>query len=66
MVSEAQKKASIKYKAKMIIRLAFDLNTKTDADILEFLNQSDEPSATLIKRLIRDEIKRINKINTFI
>lgn len=66
MVSEAQKKASIKYKAKMIIRLAFDLNTKTDADILKFLNQSDEPSATLIKRLIRDEIKRINKINTFI
>ena len=42
------------------------LEAKIDADILEFLNQSDESSATLIRWLICEKIKRINKINTFI
>ena len=38
-------------------QIKLKLNTTTDADILEFLDNTDNKQGT-IKRLIRDEIKR--------
>ncbi len=33
----------------------------TDADIIAYLEQTDEPATTLIKRLIREEIAKHEK-----
>lgn len=55
MATEAQKKASANYAKKMTkcVNLAF--NKKTDADILEKLDQVDSKMG-YIKKLIREDI----------
>lgn len=57
MATEAQKKASANYAKKMTkcVNLAF--NKKTDADILEKLNQVDSKMG-YIKKLIREDIAK--------
>lgn len=52
MSTEAQKKASAKYDAKNTIQVKLKLNRKTDADIIEILNNSGNKQR-FIKNLIR-------------
>lgn len=60
MATEAQKKASANYAKKMTkcVNLAF--NKKTDADILEKLDQVDSKMG-YIKKLIREDIANSEK-----
>lgn len=44
-----------RYKKERTKRIVLELNKNTDADIIEFLEQINEPKQTLIKRLIRKE-----------
>lgn len=57
MSTQAQKRASIKYDALNTTRLYVRLNNKTDADILEHLNQIENKQG-YIKDLIRKDMKR--------
>ena len=41
-------------------KVAFKLNLKTDADIIDYLDNCDNKQGT-IKRLIREEINRISE-----
>lgn len=56
MSTEAQKRASAKYDAKNTIQVKVKLNKKSDADIIERLDQVGS-KATYIKKLIRNDIK---------
>lgn len=58
MVSEAQKKAQVKYDRANTKGLYLKLNLKTDADIIEHLEAIPESKQTYIKDLIRKDIKR--------
>ena len=53
--SKAQKAASAKYDASHTIQLKLKLNTKTDADILEKLNEVENKQG-YIKELIRADL----------
>ena len=50
-------KHKAKYDANNTIQVKLKLNLNTDADIIEFLNKSDNKQGT-IKQLIRAEIER--------
>ena len=56
MVSEAQKKAVLKYDSINTRAIKLKLNLKTDADILEHLDRIDNKQG-YIKSLIRKDIK---------
>ena len=56
-MTEAQKRASLKYDAKATIQVKLKLNLKTDADILAKLD-SVPSKQTYIKSLIRADIGR--------
>lgn len=60
MSTEAHKKASAKYSRKNTKRYAVEFNLKTDADIITFLDMQDNKQG-LIKRLLRDEMKKEGK-----
>ena len=51
----AQSKASIKYNASNVKQVKINLNLKTDADIIEYLQATDNVQG-LIKTLIRKEM----------
>lgn len=51
------KKAQAAYEKKCK-QIKLKLFPNTDTDIAEYLEKTDEPTATLIKRLIREEIAR--------
>lgn len=53
--SEAQKRAIQKYDATNTVQIKMKLNIKTDADIIEWLEQQPAKQ-TAIKKLIRKEI----------
>lgn len=55
--SEAQKAAIRRYKKACTTTKRFTLYP-ADADILEFLNNLDEPFNAFMRRLIREEMKR--------
>lgn len=62
-ISEAQKDAKRKYRKKTI-SFSMELYPKTDADIIEILidrTANGEPKASYIKRLIREDILKIQK-----
>lgn len=56
-MTEAQKKASIKYEKNNIKRVVLKLNKKSDSDIIEYLDQQENVNGTL-KNIIREKIKR--------
>lgn len=53
---ESNKKAAIKYKAANIKRVYIDLNKKTDADLINYLD-SVKNKTGFIKAVIREKIK---------
>ena len=55
MKTEAQKRASVKYDKKNTKVINFKFNLKTDADILEKLNQVGNKQG-YVKQLIRKDI----------
>jgi len=61
-MSESQKaarvRASVKYNKDHVKQVKINLNTKTDADIIEYLDGVENVQGT-IKRLIRDEIQEV-------
>lgn len=59
-ISEAQKKASIKYDKANTKGLYLKLNINTDSDILERLEEV-ENKQNYIKKLIRNDIKSLEK-----
>ena len=58
-VSDAMKKGIAKYDAKNTIQVKMKLNKKTDADILERLDNVESKQG-YIKKLIRDDINATN------
>ena len=52
---QAHVKASIKYNAKNVKQIKINLNKKTDADIIQHLDQTDNVQG-YIKSLIRKDI----------
>lgn len=58
MSTEAQRKAQRKYSEKNTVNKGVQFNRNTDADILAFLEQTNESFQALIKRLIRKEISK--------
>lgn len=57
MSSEAQKRASARYDAANTRQIKLKLNTKTDADILGFLDRLENIQG-YIKGLIRQDMKK--------
>ena len=55
MEMNAQSKASIKYNASNVKQVKINLNLKTDADIIEYLQATNNVQG-LIKTLIRKEM----------
>ena len=55
MATEALKRAIRKYDAANTVQFHLKFNTKTDADILEHLKQTDNVQG-YIKRLIREDM----------
>ena len=55
-MTEAQRRAIIKYDKNNIKRVVLKLNKKTDTDIIEFLKQQDKVN-TYLKKIIREKIK---------
>lgn len=57
MASEAQRRANAKYNKNNVTRKVVPLYP-TDADLKEWLEALDEPFATYVKRLIREDMAR--------
>lgn len=57
MVSKAQKEAVARYDAKNTRRIYIKLNLKTDADILDHLDQQGNTQG-YIKELIRQDMRK--------
>lgn len=55
MITEAQKRATIKYEKQNIKRIVLKLNVKTDSDIIQYLNTKDNINGYL-KELVRNNI----------
>ena len=55
MITEAQKRATIKYEKEHIKRIVLKLNIKTDNDIIQYLNTKDNINKYL-KELVRNDI----------
>ena len=56
MITDAQKRATIKYEKSNIKRVVLKLNKKTDADIIDYLDQQKNVNGKL-KDIIRKKIK---------
>ncbi len=63
MASKAQLKASKKYCDKNTFIKSVRFNHITESDLIEYIENSHEPFATLVKRLIREEIKSKMKLS---
>ena len=63
--NEAQRKHwneyNNKYSKENYKTISLKLNKRTDKDIIEYLETSHESPSELIRKLIRDEIKRTGK-----
>ena len=60
-VTEAKRRANRKYDASHTRQVHLKLNVKTDADILEHLDQQENVQG-YIKDLIREDMKDLNPI----
>ena len=60
-LTEAKRRAIQKYDAKNTRQIHLKLNVKTDADILEHLDQQENVQG-YIKDLIREDMKDLNPI----
>ena len=58
--SQAKISANARYNDKMVVQFKMGLNKKTDADVIERLNQQDSKQG-YIKDLIRKDIKEGGK-----
>ena len=56
MYSEAQKRATMKWKKKAVKRYEINLNKETDADIIEYLEGKNVQGE--FKRLMRAEMRK--------
>lgn len=56
-ITEAQKRATMKYEKANIKRVVLKLNKNTDQDIIEFLDGLKSVNGE-IKRIIREEMKK--------
>lgn len=56
MASKAQLEANKRYNNKNTFIKTIRFNKVTESEIIDYINQSNEPFATLVKRLIREEI----------
>lgn len=61
MASKAQLEANKRYNDKNTFIKTIRFNKVTESEIIDYINQSNEPFATLVKRLIQEEIKSLNK-----
>ena len=61
MVSESQKRASEKYQKEHIKQYNFRLNTRTDLDLIRFLDGINNRQG-LIKQLLRAEMENRKKL----
>lgn len=69
MVSEAQKRASMQYKKKLLKsgkmhQLSISIYESKDPDIWEWLESRPEGKGVAIRRLIREEIERTGWVPT--
>lgn len=55
--------ATMKYNKEFSIPVMLRLNKVTDKDIIEFLEKQNMPKATLIKIILRNYIKSVDKSN---
>ena len=55
--TEAQKRAVIKYEKENVVQILVKLNRKTDADLIEILNEQTSKQG-FIKDCIREHMKR--------
>lgn len=56
MITEANKRATAKYKKENIVQKKIELNKKTDADILSWIE--GKSFSSYIKQLIRNDITK--------
>lgn len=61
MASKAQLKASKKYCDKNTFIKSVRFNHITESYLIEYIDNSKEPFATLVKRLIREELSKKDK-----
>lgn len=61
MASKAQLEANKRYNERNTFVKTIRFNNATESEIINYINQSKEPFATLVKRLIQEEIKSLNK-----
>lgn len=59
MVSEAKKRANAKSDKKNTVGKYLKLTKSTDVDIICWLNNIQEPFNSYVKRLIREDIKKL-------
>ena len=58
MADEKKERADVKYNRTHTVPLYIRLNVRTDADILEHLEQIDESKMGYVKRLIREDMAK--------
>lgn len=61
MVSESQKKATLKYKKKMVVNKTVAFYKKGDADLIEYIEKLSENGigfSSYIKWLLREDLKK--------
>lgn len=56
MITEASKRATAKYKKENVVQKKIELNKKSDADILSWIE--GKSFSSYIKQLIRDDITK--------
>lgn len=59
--SSAQAKASAAYRKRSVKQLNISLNASTDRDIIEWLDSIGEGRAAYVRRLIREDINRLER-----
>lgn len=56
--TEAQKKATLKYKEKSYKRIPLDMKIEEYEELRKYCEETDEPINGFIKRLIKEAIKK--------
>lgn len=58
MVSEAQRRATDRYLKAHTVQKCMRINRETEKGLLAWVESRDEPFATYVKRLIREDMER--------
>lgn len=56
-----QRKAEANWKAQHTVKITFQFNRDTDADILEWMETREETRTSYLRRIIREDIARSKK-----